>query len=161
MNSTWQRVTFHDTNLIFSRIIFIICPLFTIIGNVRDAKLRNLQWLKRLIVMTNIENIFSKAQKIDKSFFIKGRFTGRYISFITFRYKRDITFFFAAYLMHPISCLAFQKVSTFSELIQPQIIIMQNHPNETWMRGGNKGFKRGCEKLQEHLHYVPYIKFYD
>ena len=29
------------------------------------------------------------------------------------------------------------------------------------MQGGNKGFKRICEKLQEHIHYFPYIKFYN
>jgi len=51
--------------------------------------------------------------------------------------KEDITFFFAAHVMHPISCLAFQKILTFSE---PQIKIMQKNPNES-LNAGWKGWK--------------------
>jgi hypothetical protein len=87
--------------------------------------------------MNNTENVFSKAPKIDKIIFINGQFAGRYISLRTCRCKANITLFFAAYLMHPISCLAFPKFLTYeySELIQSQIMITQKNPNENLNAG--------------------------
>ena len=85
--------------------------------------------------MTNTENIFRKHQKSIKFSLLREGSQGDIYSFRTYPCKEDITFFFAAYLMHPISCFAFQKVLTFSEFIQPQIMIIQKNPNENLNAG--------------------------